>query len=327
MNQSPKQSTRFLKVCLVSAAIVWTAWLIFVGPGDALAVIQGNWPVTLTMVFGSFVAGATSEGGGAVAFPVFTKLLDVAPADAKLFSLAIQSVGMSSASIAIVAVKIPVQWAAIGWASLGGVVGIYLSLLYLAPQLPAPETKVFFSALQAGFAGTLMFTMLRRRADIVDSSLNLLQTRAALLIAGLVGGMASGLVGSGIDLIVFSTMVLLFGVSEKVATPTSVILMAVNSLAGVAIYQFHHSTFPGNVYAMWLAAVPVVVIGAPAGAYVCSLLSRRTIAWILIGLISIEVLTSLLILPRTLSVACVGLVSAVCFLSVFGWMAKQRQLK
>ena len=30
------------------------------------------WPITLMMAFGSFIAGATTEGGGAVAFPVLT---------------------------------------------------------------------------------------------------------------------------------------------------------------------------------------------------------------------------------------------------------------
>ena len=29
-----------------------------------------HYPMTITMIFGSMVAGATSEGGGAVAFPV-----------------------------------------------------------------------------------------------------------------------------------------------------------------------------------------------------------------------------------------------------------------
>lgn len=33
--------------------------------------------MTLTMVFGSFIAGSTSEGGAAVAFPVLTLLFKV----------------------------------------------------------------------------------------------------------------------------------------------------------------------------------------------------------------------------------------------------------
>jgi hypothetical protein len=55
------------------------------------------WVVRLS--FGSMIAGGTSLGGGAVAFPVFTKVLHITPYDAKVFSLAIQSVGMSAASL------------------------------------------------------------------------------------------------------------------------------------------------------------------------------------------------------------------------------------
>lgn len=46
----------------------------------------------------------------------------------------------------------------------------------------------------------------------------------------------SGLVGNGIDIITFSVMVLLFRLSEKIATPTSVILMAINALVGFALH-------------------------------------------------------------------------------------------
>ena len=45
------------------------------------------------MIFGSMVAGATSEGGGAVAFPVMTLALKIAPSIARDFSLMTQSCG------------------------------------------------------------------------------------------------------------------------------------------------------------------------------------------------------------------------------------------
>jgi hypothetical protein len=47
------------------------------------------------MVFGALVAGLTSEGGGAVAFPVMTLALGIQPAVARDFSLMIQSCGQS----------------------------------------------------------------------------------------------------------------------------------------------------------------------------------------------------------------------------------------
>lgn len=44
--------------------------------------------------------------------------------------------------------------------------------------------------------------------------------------------MCSALTGSGVDICAFSVLVMLFRVTERVATPTSILLMAVNTLVG-----------------------------------------------------------------------------------------------
>ena len=49
--------------------------------------------MTLTMVIGAFIGGATSEGGGAVAFPVMTLALALEPAVARDFVYVSQSTG------------------------------------------------------------------------------------------------------------------------------------------------------------------------------------------------------------------------------------------
>jgi uncharacterized membrane protein YfcA len=49
--------------------------------------------MTITMIFGSFIGGATAEGGGAVAFPVMTLVLHLAPSVARDFSFMIQCCG------------------------------------------------------------------------------------------------------------------------------------------------------------------------------------------------------------------------------------------
>ena len=54
------------------------------------------------MCLGSFIAGATSEGGGAIAYPVMTLgPWKIAPLIARDFSLMIQSIGMIAAGAAI----------------------------------------------------------------------------------------------------------------------------------------------------------------------------------------------------------------------------------
>ncbi len=73
------------------------------------------------MLFGSFIGGSTPLGGGAVAFPVFTKLLDVPAPVARSFALSVQAVGLSVAAVTILLTRRPVEGRAL-------VVGSLLSL-------------------------------------------------------------------------------------------------------------------------------------------------------------------------------------------------------
>jgi uncharacterized membrane protein YfcA len=288
-----------LPTTVFSAGVALAVFLVwYFTTTDPFQYFRDHWQVSISMIFGSLIAGSTSEGGGAVAFPVFTKLLHIPPAHAKVFSLAIQSVGMTAASLTIIYARIPVEWRAIGWAGLGGVPGILLGSALLAPLLPPPLVKLSFTAMATSFAVVLLLLNLGRTPRRPRIRPDADATRL-LLEVGFIGGIMSGLVGNGIDLLVFSVLVLRFRVSEKVATPTSVILMALNALVGFALHGLAVGGFNEDVRAWWLAAVPVVVVGAPLGALFCSRLNRRIIAWILIGLIFIEFATSLWLIPIT----------------------------
>ena len=315
---------RTVKFHLLFAVLVWFAWYCFAGGASALQTLLANWQITLTMVFGSFIAGATSEGGGAIAFPVFTKLLNIPPGDAKVFSLAIQSVGMTAATLMILMMGLKVEWRIIRWASLAGLPGMLVGAVLLAPVLPPAVVKMSFTVMVTSFALTLL--VLNRGIRLCHNALSHTgrQETRMVLLAGFLGGMMSGLVGSGIDIITFSLMVLLFRISEKVATPTSVILMAFNSLAGFALHAFFIGGFTPQVQDYWIAAIPVVVIGAPVGAILCSLLDRIVIARVLIGLILIELVSSLLIIQLTPDVILVSTVLFLLFSSLYGWMYQVR---
>ncbi len=52
------------------------------------------------------IPGMTSEGGGAVAFPVMTLAFSIAPSLARDFSLVIQSCGMTAAAFTIFFMKV-----------------------------------------------------------------------------------------------------------------------------------------------------------------------------------------------------------------------------
>jgi uncharacterized membrane protein YfcA len=309
---------------MLLALLVWLGWYTLGGGNYLFQNIIENWEVALTMVFGSFIAGATSEGGGAVAFPVFTKVLGVAPQDAKVFSLAIQSVGMTAASLVIIIMRVQVEWRVILLASLGGIPGIIVGSTFLAPVLPPALIKMSFTVMVTSFAVTL-FALNRGIRDcntrLPDSGT---KVQVLLLITGFIGGTMSGLVGNGIDIITFSVMVLLFRISEKVATPTSVILMAINAFAGFMLHAFHLGGFNEQVQAYWLACIPIVVIGAPLGAMVCSMLDRVVIARILISLILIELISSLLIIQFTSMIAIASITVLITFSFLYYLMLRTR---
>ena len=63
---------------------------------DLFSLFPERYVLSITMILGATVAGMTSEGGGAVAFPVMTLALGIAPAVARDFSLMIQSCGKAA---------------------------------------------------------------------------------------------------------------------------------------------------------------------------------------------------------------------------------------
>jgi hypothetical protein len=103
--------------------------------------------------------------------------------------------------------------------------------------------------------------------------------RALLLFAfGFLGGIFSSIAGAGLDICSFALLALFFRVSERVATPTSVILMAVNTVVAYLYVEFKLQSVDYEVYQLWLCCVPVVVVGAPLGAIMSSHFHRFVLA-------------------------------------------------
>lgn len=66
--------------------------------------------------------------------------------------------------------------------------------------------------------------------------------------------------------------------SEKTATPTSVILMAINTAVGFFFKGFWLGGMLPEAVGYWLVCVPVVTIGAPVGAWAASHAHRLCLA-------------------------------------------------
>jgi hypothetical protein len=91
-------------------------------------------------------------------------------------------------------------------------------------------------------------------------------------------------------------------------TPTTVILMTMVTIPGFLIHLFWLKDFSPAVMGYWLAAVPVVAVGAPLGALICTHMSRRAIVTLLLFLIALEFVSTLLLVPisRTVFLASTG---------------------
>ena len=278
---------------------VWSIWLVLMTFGSKWHLFLDNWFMSATMAVGSFIAGSTSEGGGAVAFPVMTLLFKIQPAVARDFSLMIQSVGMTAAAIAIWQNRIAIETRALIFASLGGAVGIVFALEVVASFISPVTTKLFFVSLWLSFGTALLWLNRDRRRRSWQSIPNFKRRDAVMLIAlGVLGGIVSGITGSGLDILTFSLLVLVFRIDEKVATPTSVVLMASNSLVGFWWrLQFSNTPILSDTWNYWWVSVPVVVIGAPMGARFIAKRSQIFVVRLLLTSIVIQFTTALLILP------------------------------
>ena len=93
---------------------------------DYFSYFPSRYLLSITMIFGATVAGMTSEGGGAVAFPVMTLALGIAPSVARDFSLMIQSCGMTAAAFTIFWMRIKLEKHSLVFCSTGAFAGMIL---------------------------------------------------------------------------------------------------------------------------------------------------------------------------------------------------------
>ncbi|MEA5510550.1 sulfite exporter TauE/SafE family protein [Crocosphaera sp. UHCC 0190] len=262
----------------IPTTLILTGWLIYMGATHQWHLFLTEWFMSVTMAFGSFIAGATAEGGGAVAFPVMTLIFHIKPAVARNFSLAIQSFGMTSAAYLIFVRRIPVEKNYLVLCSIGGVFGMVFGAFVIAPLTSPAYTKMFFVSLWLSF-GCVLFFLNTNKNRVVREELPSFSPKGKMFLVGIgfLGGIISSLVGSGIDIFSFSIMTTRYRLSEKIATPTSVCLMAGNTVIGFLLHVFALKDFQPEAWNYLLVCIPVVIFGAPLGAYFITGFTRESI--------------------------------------------------
>lgn len=255
--------------------LFYSAWTLVVVLGGHWPTVVAHWEIAAAMAAGSYVAGSTPMGGGTVGFPILVLLFDQPAALGRDFSYAIQAIGMTSASIFIFCTRQSLEWPMLRAALVGTTIGTPLGIFLLAPLVPAVAVKLLFAVLWASFG---LLHLQRFREITSNEGITPTQPRfdaVTGLAIGLLGGLTVvSITGAGVDMMLYVALVLLCHADLKIAIPTSVVVMAYTSVLGILIKLAVGDVTPG-VYPHWLAAAPVVALGAPLGALIVSRMGRR----------------------------------------------------
>ncbi|TMS35631.1 hypothetical protein L596_002991 [Steinernema carpocapsae] len=264
---------------LIPFVVAQTVWWLTAFKFHFFSLYPSHWHMPVTMILGATVAGMTSEGGGAVAFPVMTFVLHIDPTTARDFSLMIQSIAMSLSLFVVIFMQIQIEWRAIVLATVGAVPGVISGFTVFDPLFSGPQKKMMFVSCWCAFAISLWILNRQKKrttyAKIPEFSL----WKAVVLVAtGFVGGVLNSMAGSGVDICTFSVITLLFRISEKTATPTTVVLMGINSV----IAMYWRAVMMGDIAQLaWdylKVTIPVSVTFAPLGSFLGSHFHRLVLA-------------------------------------------------
>ncbi|MFN4145937.1 MAG: sulfite exporter TauE/SafE family protein [Runella sp.] len=307
--------------------IVLSIWATYVSGLPNLDFMKERWGAMLTMLFGSFIAGASPEGSAAIAYPIFTLLLDIPPPVARNFAFAIQSIGMTSASLLIIGLRVKVERNYILFVTLGGIFGLIFGTYYVVPLISPVMAKLFFVSLWLSFGIALWLENRRPEREVYDSIQNFGRSdQSRLVVFGFIGGIISSIFGTGINIFTFCLMTIYYRVSEKVATPSSVIIMTIETLLGFFLHAKVLRDFSDESFWLWLACIPVVVFFAPLGAFVITKLPRKGIAQILYVILVVQFVGAMFVIKPTFIQTLMCAITLAAGLGLFMYLAKLKSV-
>jgi uncharacterized protein len=285
-----------------------------------------NWEAALTMLFGSFIAGSSPEGSASIAYPVFTLLLKIEPSVARNFAFAIQSIGMTSATLLILGLKVKVEWNYIKYVTIGGLVGLVLGTQYVVPLISPVMAKLFFVSLWLSFGLILWYENRNTKREVYNLIQNFSKNDKIRLIGfGLIGGVISSIFGTGINIFTYCLMTIYYKINEKVATPSSVIIMTIETIFGFLLHASILKDFTQYSFELWLVCIPVVIIFAPLGAFLITKLPRLAIARILYVILIVQFIGAMFVIRPNFTQIILCAVTLMCGIGLFLYLAKLKR--
>ncbi|WP_404343513.1 sulfite exporter TauE/SafE family protein [Pseudoalteromonas mariniglutinosa] len=267
---------KYLWLWFLWLGIFYSIWLWLMIDQAQWTTALEHWPMALAMAIGSYAAGSTPMGGGTVGFPVLVLLFELPASLGRDFSFAIQAIGMTSASIFILARRQPLAKAILNGAITGSLIGTPLGIFFIAPYVPELWIKLIFAVVWASFGLLHLFRINEIAGHTGMTEFNERWDFKFGMWLGLIAGATiTSSTGVGIDMVLYTALVLVCRADLKIAIPTSVVIMAFNSILAVATKVFSGQGLQPGVYENWLAAAPVVALGAPLGVFIVAKIGRK----------------------------------------------------
>ncbi|RCN24931.1 hypothetical protein ANCCAN_29361 [Ancylostoma caninum] len=179
----------------------------------------------------------------------------------------IQSCGMTSALMCVLFMKVKIENRAVVLGTLGAIPGFVIGVHF---------KKMMFVSIWTAFAIALgILNSQKKRATFREIPEFCFWKGFVLFVTGFVGGVFDAFAGSGVDICIFSIITLLFRVTEKTATPTTVVLKGINAVIGF----YYRAAMMGDVSEMawkyFALSIPVSSITGPVGSFLGSHLHRQ----------------------------------------------------
>ncbi len=282
----------------------------------------------ITMIFGSFIAGSSPEGSASVAYPIFTLYLGIEPDSARNFAFAIQSIGMTSATIFILNKKLPFERNYVKYVTLGGIIGLIIGTYYLVPFIAPKLAKLSFVSIWLSF-GMILYYLNFKKITNTKNKITLLRSHdiGILLLLGLVGGFISSVFGTGINIFSFCFIVIYYGLDEKIAAKSSIIIMTIETIIGFLLHALIIKDFSTSTYHMWLSCIPIVIFFAPLGTYILSKISNKTFSNFLYLIFIVQYLGAIYVIRPNLYLSLLSLLVILASCSLFYFIYQNKRIE
>ena len=254
--------------------------------------------------------GVLGGGGSILTVPILVYVAGMDPKEAIAASLFV--VGVTSAAGAISHARGGrVRWRTGLFFGAAGLVGAFLGGI-LGGHLPGELLLVLFALMMVATS----IAMIRGRKNVDPSKKHSELPLLRVLLDGLVVGLVTGLVGAGGGFLVVPALALLGGLPMSVAVGTSLLVIAMKSLGGLAGYLSAVSLDWGLVLAVTVAAVLGSVVGGRLAGRIPEQALRKGFGWFVLvmgGVVLAQQAPDGWLLPLLAGVSILGAAVAGCW--------------